>query len=140
MKAINPYFLNVPLDPFCGMADVDEEVERFRDFNSNDEEAVRRLIQEQMKPYVAELHLETRDRISDAYRYYLSRKETNFDRVFGSVLAPFDPPDNPRDMFLWIWQECFGGDYAIDDSVDYRIVANFNEVGVATWRKREEER
>ena len=127
MKRVNPYYLHVALEPFCGMADDDEEVERYREFDSNDESAFRCLIRSEIKPHLDSIEEPGKSYVRTAFQYYLSKEGPNFERVFESVLPPFDPPKNPRNLFVWIWQECFDGDYMIGDFSDYEVVADANE-------------
>lgn len=130
MKKINRYFVRVVLNPIGGLADDDHAFEHYQDFNSNDEAVVRTLIREEIRPYLESLDRRSHDRISDAFRFYLSRGGMDFERVFYSMLPPFEAPRNPRDFFVWIWEECFGGDYDFDEESEFEIVDDYDE---PTW-------
>jgi hypothetical protein len=121
-KIVNPYFLHESLAPWTGLADDDEVWPQYREFDSNDEAAMRREIRDQIVPHLSGLPPAILERVRLAYRYYLSceRPGLRFDRVFDSLLPPFDAPRNPRDLFLWIWQECFPDeDYHLPDWSEY---------------------
>jgi hypothetical protein len=127
-QIINPHWLHVLLYPLAGLADVDEAVIEYRSFDPNEEEAVRRIIREQIVPYFARVDAESVSKIKQAYRYYLSKGDSRWDRVYDSMLLPFDHPDLPRDFFLWIWQECFPNeDWQITDLSQFEIEADVEE-------------
>ena len=128
MKTVNPYFLHSLLDPLTGLADDDEAMEEFSEFNSNDTSASRELIRKMIVPHCESMGAAIRERVQLAYRYYLSVDSSDFERVFESVLPPFDPPENPRDFFVWIWEECFPQEpYQLFDVADYVVDADINE-------------
>jgi hypothetical protein len=107
MIRVNPYFLHTSLEPLSGLADDDEAVTQFRDLDPNNEQEVRSLIRRMILPHLLTLSPRNLERIKLAYQYYLSKTESNFERVFYSVLPPFDAPDEPRNFFLWVWKEWF---------------------------------
>jgi hypothetical protein len=121
MRTVNPYFLEVPLTPIIGGADIDELTE-YTTLDSTDEQALRQVIRELIVPFWATLGPQIRERVQLAYRYYLSQLDTDFANVFHSIMAPFRAPPEPRKFFLWVWEECCPGE-------DYRL-SSFDEIVV----------
>jgi hypothetical protein len=76
------------------------------------------------------------ERTSDTYKkslkrtlsYYLTTNRIDFDRLYDNRLVAFEPPADPRDFFLWIWQILFPGeDYRIEDVENYSETEDINE-------------
>ena len=43
-------------------------------------------------------------------------------------MPPFDHPNDPRDFFLWIWEEWFPDEnYSLDDLHSYEVVSDLDE-------------
>ena len=127
MRVVNPYFLEVPLTPIIGGADIDELAE-YTSLDSTDETAVRHVIRELIVPFWATLGPQIRDRVQLAYRYYLSRPDTDFGKVFRSIMPPFRSPPVPRKFFLWIWEECCPGeDYQMSSFGEIVVRIDINE-------------
>ena len=110
MMYVNRHYIRVLLEPLGGLADVDDEVDRYASLDTNDEVAVRQVIRTVLVPYFERIDQESTERIRLALAYGLSDDATRFDRIFNSNLPPFDPPSDPRDFFLWLWDECFPGE------------------------------
>jgi hypothetical protein len=128
MKTVNPYFLDVPLTPIIGGADIDELTAEYGSLDPNDETAVRQLIRDLVVPFWATLGPQIRDRVQLAYCYYLSRPETDFAKVFRSIVAPFRTPSESRLFFLWVWEECCpGDDYRLSSFDDIVVKSDINE-------------
>lgn len=133
MRTVNPYFLHSLLAPLAGLADDDEAIIRYRDFNPNDEPSVRQVIRELLVPHARTLSGAVRDRVKLAFRYYLTKelspeRDVRLDRVYYSILPPFDAPDDPRQFFLWVWEECFPGEKChLNDLDNYTEVRDINE-------------
>jgi hypothetical protein len=128
MQTVNPYFINVLLAPLAGLADDVDAVNHFNNLDPNDEPSVKKIIRSLIVPYSKDLSTQCVDRVRLAYMYYLSIEKLNFERVFESVLPPFDPPDDPRKFFVWIWDECFPGEpFRIEKAEDYKVKVDINE-------------
>lgn len=125
---MNPYFLHMLLDPLTGLADDDESIGCYADLDSNNEACVRDIIRRTIVPYVEGVSLQCLQGIQLALRLCLTSNIVDFRRVFESTLPPFDPPDDPRLFFLWIWMECFPNEsYNISDPENYSVNADPNE-------------
>ena len=87
---------------------------------------MRSLIRDVIRPYLDRVDEESIAKVKLAMRYALSRrKDTRFDRVFYSLLLPFAPTANPRDFFVWIWEECFPGeDFHVREHEELVVQAN----------------
>lgn len=128
MKTVNPWFLHRLLEPITGLADVDDAVALYSSLDPNDERGVREVIRQLIVPHAKSLSERERERVKLAYRYYLSKEGANFGRVFESNLPPFDPPDDPRMFFVWIWEECFPGEtWQLPDLENYTENPDVNE-------------
>jgi hypothetical protein len=43
-----------------------------------------------------------------SFRYFLSKQGTDFGRLYDSCLLPIASPSNPRQFFVWLWEDLFG--------------------------------
>ena len=110
MNTVNPYFLHTLLEPLSGLADDDDAVQAYANLDSNDETQMRAIIREMIVPLALSLSTGAKERVKLAYQFYLSKPDAKWDRVFYSTLPPFDAPNDPRQFFVWIWDECFSGE------------------------------
>lgn len=128
MIKVNPFFLHTLLEPLTGLADDDDAVLRYRSLDPNSEEQVRAVIRACIVPHAKSLPSNATEKVRLAYRYYLSKNDSKFDRVFYSNLLPFDAPDDPRLFFNWVWDECFPNEeYRINEIENYVENADVNE-------------
>lgn len=128
METVNPYFLHTLLEPITGLADDDDAVSVYRSVDPNDSVRMRAVIRQLIVPHANSLSYAVRERVKLAYRYYLSRDGSSFARVFNANLPPFDPPDDARLFFVWIWEECFPNeDSRLAGWRDYVENADINE-------------
>lgn len=131
MMIVNRHFAATPLDPFGGLADVDGEYEKYLSIDMNDEAAVKaQIIRPVILPYVRRLDDLSLARVKLALAYVLSDPKSRFDRVFYSTLPPFEAPANPRDFFVWIWDECFPGE---SHEIDIDACELHDELEEPTW-------
>ena len=107
---MNPYFLHTLLEPLSGLADDDDAVQAYANLDSNDETQMRAIIREMIVPLALSLSTGAKERVKLAYQFYLSKPDAKWDRVFYSTLPPSDAPNDPRQFFVWIWDECFSGE------------------------------
>jgi hypothetical protein len=108
MKTVNPHFLDVLLRPLIGLADDDEATAHFSTLDPDSAEQVRHVIRTTLAPAYVSLPEEMREPCKTALAYYLSRPDTDFERIFDACLPPFSAPQTPRDFFVWLWRELFG--------------------------------
>jgi len=128
MKTVNPYFLNELLSPITGLTDDDEAVILYQNMNLNDEAQYRKIIKDLFKPHFNGISEIVQQKSKLALSYYLSKDNYDFEGVFESCLPPFDPPKNPRDFFVWLWEELFGNeDYKISDVESFKEVPDVHE-------------
>lgn len=128
MKLVNPYFLNDLMSPITGLADDDEAVSYYNSLNISSEEQYRSIIREVFIEYFSSLDKQKKDKTKTALSFYLSKQDSDFERVFESCLPPFDPPTDVRDFFVWLWEELFKGEsYIISDMESYKIVPDIHE-------------
>lgn len=140
LKKVNPYFLDVLLEPITGLADDDEAVVKYSPVDLNDEVQARAIIRKLMVPHALELTPKMREKTQLAYRYYLSRDSTRWDYVFDSILPPFRSPENYRLFMYWLYEECFQtSDYELPEIEQYVVDSDINEP-LAVWVKEKRER
>ncbi len=122
MFIIKPNLLRIFLDPLTGLADDDDEMAYYMSNPPQTEEDYRTIINERLKETFYEKQEKEKKIASLALRYYLSHPTVDFERVYESTLPPFDPPNPPRDFFLWIWEELFGNkDYRLTEK-EYNLI------------------
>ena len=100
MKIINPYFLDIYLEPLTGLGDDDEAVRHYQEMNINTEEQYRAIIRKTIKEYFDNLDEEKKSKSKMALSYYLSTRMIDFERIFDSCLLPFDAPKNAIDFLF----------------------------------------
>jgi len=133
MKTVNPHLMGCIFNPFSGLADDDDAVEKYWDLDPNDEAAVRIVIRELSVPYVQQLRENVKTRIKLSCQYFLSTEQPAelFRGLFEGRLPPFYAPNEPRSIFIWAWNECFPGEsYILANPEDYTEVFDVDE----TWR------
>jgi hypothetical protein len=113
---VYPFALHLLLGPLAGLADDDEEACKYAILDANDECQVKPIIERLISPHFLVLEPKRREAVKTALKYYLSKPDAQFDRVFDSLLPPFSAPDNARNFFVWIWEVLFDGeDYQLDN-------------------------
>jgi hypothetical protein len=128
MNSVNPYFLHTLLEPLTGLADDDMAVQAYAKLDPNDELQMRAIIRETIVPHALSISRNAMKRVKLAYKFYLSKPDANFERVFYSTLPPFDAPNDPRQFFVWIWDECFvGEDFRLTNLEEYIENPDVNE-------------
>ncbi len=122
MLIIEPNLLRIFLEPLTGLADDDEEVLYYMNKPPRTEEDYRSIIKERLKEPFHQKEEKKKTKANLALRYYLSHPTIDFERVYESVLPPFDPPHPPKEFFLWIWEELFKDeDYSLNEE-DYKMI------------------
>lgn len=109
MFVIKPDMLTMFLEPLAGLAEDEVESVYYMSVPPQTEEDYRKIINERLKEPFYQKEEKKRKLANLALRYYLSHPTIDFEGVFESILPPFDPPNPPRDFFLWIWEELYGG-------------------------------
>jgi hypothetical protein len=128
MHTVNPYFLNDLMSPITGLGEDDEAVSFYGEMGIISEDQYRKIINEKFVDYYKSLDKDKQQKLKIALSYYLSKPDSDFERVFESCLPPFDPPANARDFFVWIWEELFKQEsYMISDLKSYKVVPDIHE-------------
>ena len=120
MKPVNFFYVTEALMPLAGGADLDDEIERYRDFDSNDEAAVRTVIRTRIIPYLKSTDEGTQEWFRHSLEYYLASKDVDFGSLFSAYLVAIYPPDDARCFFVWIWEELTGRKYEPVDLAAYQ--------------------
>jgi hypothetical protein len=124
MKTVNPYFFIELLEPLVGMADIDEEVETYRNINPDSEEEIKKIIIDVLKPHFDSLSEVKKEQCKITLSYYLTTSTIDFERIFASYLLPFDPPSTPQLFFMWLWEVLFEGEEYIMENPDQCVEKN----------------
>ena len=127
---INRLVIGAALSPLVGYADNDEECAKFDDLDPNNETAVRLMIREYFLPFYSR-HYTPEDmlRIKEAFMYFLTTDNIDWVREFDSLLFPFDLPNEPRNFYLWLWDECFPNtDYRTANPDDYCVIEDYDDL------------
>jgi hypothetical protein len=125
-KEVNQYMVMALLNPLAGGADDDVEIERYSSITPDDEELYKSVIRQRLKPYFEQLSDRDRAECKTSLRYYLSKPGSPFHRFMEAELLPFPPPRDPRQFFVWMWEEFFGSE---EYSVNLGDYAEVNNIG-----------
>jgi hypothetical protein len=118
MKIVNPYAIRDFLSGLAGMGDDDEYIIQYRQFDSNDSEKSKEVIQRELVPEFNRLPIKTQEFAKLSLRYYLTTDRVRWGRVYDGCLFPFDHPKNPRDFFVWIWEVMYPGESCLLEKTD----------------------
>jgi hypothetical protein len=112
---INPHDIGPLLNPWAGLADDGDEIERYAWVDPNDESSIRRVIVQDIVPHVATWDVHRRELTKLALQCALTfATDWFFERSFDSNLPPFEAPTPTRRLFEIVWEELFDGE-------DYRL-------------------
>ena len=142
-RKINRLIIGKILSPLAGYADNDDEWPKFDNLNPNDESAMRSMIREYFLPYYHRCYpLESMLALKEAFMYFLSVGNIDWQRECDSLLFPCDLPDDSKNFALWLWDECFPNtDYHIANLEDYYVVEDYDDLHKVFppgygWRKQ----
>lgn len=110
MNFVNRYFIDDVLGPLSGLADSDEDVNLYQHFQSNEENQVKALFSEIIKPAFDLKNDMIKIKTRDALAFYLVSDKINFASIFHSNLLPFNLPHNPKLFFIWLWEVLFSSE------------------------------
>jgi hypothetical protein len=123
-------YLQFYLHGLTGHADIDKEVERYSNVDSNNEAEMKLIIQERLKPGVEKYPKKFHDKMKIALSYSLTKNQLDFGLLYDSQLLPFDHPSNPRLFFIWIWEVLYGKEsYLLANPNEFSAIeTNINDV------------
>lgn len=120
MMTVNGYFVDAFLGPLGGLADVDETP--FDSIDGNDEQAIRKVIRDELKPHFERWDDKSKRIARDSLAYWLSFRRHELGPLYNGMLMPFDPPNPPELFFLWLWEELFGPeDWRLEDPKAFQV-------------------
>lgn len=136
MKTVNPYFLDVFLRPLAGLGDDEEAVKFYQEMNLVTEDDYRRVIKDTLVEDFNRLDEEKKRKSKVALSYCLTKPVVDFEGIFNASLLPFDPPEDARNFFVWLWTELFKKEsYIMLDVESYHIVSDVNEPNRPTLKQ-----
>jgi hypothetical protein len=129
MSTVNKYMLEDLISPIGGTADIDDERSmRFMNTNGDDENAVKRIMEEEIKPYFQRISPPHQSSIKRSLSYFLTTDRADFEFLYNSCLIALKLPSEPRDFFLWIWEVLFPDeDYRLKNPKDFEEVDDIYE-------------
>lgn len=112
--------------------------ERKLSLNYNDATVMRQLIRDSCVPYFNKASENFRTHVKESLRWMLSggyerehpdAQRSAFEDLFASDQESYiEPPDNPRDFYVWLWEELFGNEsWQIKDWSQYEYLPRFDE-------------
>lgn len=93
------------MEPWAGLADVDDVADHYMELGQLTDENYRQIIKQDLVPYYCSLPKKKRLDLLNKLKTALEDNKCNFEREFNSVLPPFDPPEDPKQFFVWIYEE-----------------------------------
>lgn len=116
MKTVNLYFIDSILTPFFWLY----EAGSHDNLDMNVEGNARQVIREYLKPEFESFDPVSRTTAKESLRYALNKSGIPWDDLFHSAQPPFGPPDDPRQFFIWLWEELFPGEsYFLESLAGY---------------------
>ena len=111
-------------------------IERMLSLNYNDATAMRQLIGDLCVPYFNKASENFRTHVKESLRWMLSggyerqypeAEQSAFEDIFDSDQdSCIGLPDNPRDFYIWLWEELFGNEsWQIKDWSQYEYVPRY---------------
>ncbi len=131
MNFVNRYFIDDVLSPLSGLADSDEDVKQYKHFQSDNENQVKALFHEKIKPAFDYKNDNIKIKTKNALAFYLVSDKVNFASIFHSNLLPFQSPKNPKLFFVWLWEVLF--DFENYNLIDIKSFSENNDID-EPWR------
>lgn len=121
MPVANFHYLSELLGPLNVIPDA-QQAAIVTKLDPDDPETVKAMIREHLLPAYRELTEETVTRYKNNLRYYLSTNSAPFDRLISEQQdSPLRPPQEPRLLFLWIWESMFPEeDYLLTEVTEWQ--------------------
>ncbi len=124
-KIANIYYVSHMVSDLVGLADKIEDVSHhFENLDPDNEQEIKNVFKEWTKPTFSKWDDSSKEIAKNSLRYFLSKNDTDWVRVFDASLFPFEHPSIARNFFVWLWEEYFPNeDYHIED-IDNYVVSN----------------
>lgn len=105
--------------------------------NPNDEQMMRNFLRKRTVPCYQATGESFRTHVKESLRWMLSggyerehpeAQRSSFEDLFASDQEScIEPPDNPRDFYVWLWEELFGNEpWQIEDWSKYEYVPRYD--------------
>ncbi len=99
------YDIDVFMDPWAGLADDDEISAYYNSIGTLSDDQYLEIIKKDLLPYFNSFNTNIRRELLNKLLHALNMPNYNFEREFNSVLPPFPPPQDPRQFFIWIYEQ-----------------------------------
>ena len=110
-NSVNRRWVEIPLWPLAGLGDAGgEDSAPFEDILPHEKARYLGVIQEHILPYMARIDAASMEKLKRSLAYYLNLPDTPWGAICETLYMPFENPEDPRDFFLWIWEEAFPGE------------------------------
>jgi hypothetical protein len=121
MKITNRFLIGYILGPIGGTADYDQGWEKYKNVNGNDEETIKKILQQEILPYYESRSNKFKEQFKWTLSFYLTTGTIDFEDEFDACLIAFDPPDDPKLFFIWLWELLFPDEgYMVENLDDYK--------------------
>lgn len=125
---VNEYMVRDLLCPLSGTADKDIQIQMYNNIDSNNENQIKNIITETIKPFYEKQNEEYKASAKRSLSYFLTTNRINYGYIFDSCLIAFDHPIDARDFFVWIWEILFSHEsYYLPDIKNYIEIDDINE-------------
>lgn len=126
MKVANRCYLKSLVGALNTVSDLEQESIG----SPNDEVAIRGIIRTHVVPVYEAYSDDSRSQCRDSLAYFLSKGDISFgDLIDQQQEWECGSPDDPRDLFLWIWRELFGADgYRVDVTDNWEVREDWSAI------------
>ena len=94
--------LQMLVGEWVGMADRDEEWERFRNIDPENKQAVKAELRRDIVPHFKELSAENQELALQGLDYALTLSDEEAAQRWNGILPPFSPPKKAREIYVWL--------------------------------------
>ena len=122
MREVTPYWFTQILAPFAGLGDIDDSP--LHEVDPADEAQVRTMLSTYVRPEFESLPDPHRFAVRLSLSYFLSagHSPSVLERPLDGLLASELNTPNPKDFYIWLWEELFAGQaYVLPDVAHHRI-------------------
>lgn len=98
------YYIDLLISSLIGLGDDENAFLQYQHLDTNDQSKMTQVFVETILPDFEKFGTLTKQQVKTTLRQLLSDGNTDFEEIFYSRLLPFEPPDIPRNFFLWLYK------------------------------------